>query len=529
MAIQQGQGPNITPILAIIAAPFLAIWIGFQVAEGKYFLLGGLLVAAICLVILGFAGRHLLSFGIALATLDLWAAPIGFKMNAMEQAGALMFTFWLLIFWRKDYNPDAPTAFRKLPSWGFFRFIVFVACGYAFLHFLFNKWNPYEYLAFGFNGAIKTYLQVYGPFLMIVGALDFRLLLGLDEKGSRRILAIFTLAYLVVFIARLIYTIRFGPQTASGLDMAEEQQSLKAISIPVINVWDNVYTLRTVGPAATLIGATFLFCHRTRRRSFIPFLLVILGLAGSAISAGRAALFFSMTFLTLAALHAGRKVEVLMGTAFLGLLAIILATLPVNLLKDMPWHVQRSIGLLRPDLKTDATSGIQGSSDMRRKYFHYALDYWREGDPRLILLGRSVGEMQAQDIKSFEIHNESQVMFFAIRRIATHNGLTDTLIGWGAIGYILNLLVWVSCVYMLFKLNSLYTRGSHGDCWSFIAMTFMAFWLIYMHIGGSYVWAIAIWLALVALVQKDGLKLVPKLELASNSDAPSNIERKSRG
>jgi len=103
-------------------------------------------------------------------------------------------------------------------------------------------------------------------------------------------------------------------------------------------------------------------------------------------------------------------------------------------------------------------------------------------------------------------------MEFAVRRLSTHNGLTDLLLGWGLIGYLLNVAMCISCFVMLFSYLRRFRQRSHGACWIFSAAVFMAFWLVYTHIGGSFVWPLAIVFVLIAMSQTDGLEGRPNLD-----------------
>jgi hypothetical protein len=109
------------------------------------------------------------------------------------------------------------------------------------------------------------------------------------------------------------------------------------------------------------------------------------------------------------------------------------------------------------------------------------------------------------DVMSFVLFNDLAQMEFAIRRLATHNGLTDFLLGWGFFGYLLNLLMCVTCIIMLFSYGRNFNKNTHGSCWLFIAAVFLLFWLVYTHVGGSFVWPLAIVFVLLALSQTDGL------------------------
>ncbi len=114
--------------------------------------------------------------------------------------------------------------------------------------------------------------------------------------------------------------------------------------------------------------------------------------------------------------------------------------------------------------------------------------------------------MQDADVQSFVLSNEKETVFFGIRRLATHNGITDMLIGFGIIGYLLIILISIGCIIALNSYQKKFESGSYGDCWLFIAKIAFGFWLFYTHLGGNFVWAISIWLVIIAMLQTDGLK-----------------------
>jgi hypothetical protein len=142
---------------------------------------------------------------------------------------------------------------------------------------------------------------------------------------------------------------------------------------------------------------------------------------------------------------------------------------------------------------------------MRWNYFKFAWEHYTSGDTRMILFGRSVGQMDGVDVMSFVLFNDLAQMEFAIRRLATHNGLTDFLLGWGLFGYLFNFLMCVACIIMTFSYSRHFKQNTHGSCWLFIAAIFLSFWLVYTHVGGAFVWPLAIVLILVGLSQTNGL------------------------
>lgn len=508
---------NIWPIVALIFAPFLALYLGNVVANEDYILLALMTVAILGAITMSIAHRHLLAIGFSIAILDLWAAPGGFKTSAMEQSGAITAAFWLIVFWRKNFNRQSPIEFRKLSTYDTFRFLVLISCIYAGLHFLYNMSAPFDELAFGWKGATKAYLQVFGPLLMVIATLEARLFPPVNARASRNLLRLFFALFLVGLGIKLIYTIRFGAVTESTLDFNEKIEAARAFFIPGINVWDNFYTLRSLGPAATLIGATFMFIS-TDKRKLLPMLLLLLGVAASLLSGGRATVIFALFLASIAMFRGGHQAAIFAAMGVLIAAIALILLLPEEVLRQTPWHVQRSIGLIRPDIQSSAVSTIEGSTDMRKDYFRFAWDYWSSGNARLIFTGRSVGQMDASDITSFVNYNEAAKMFFAIRRLATHNGLTDLLIGWGALGYFFIIISWVACFMFLHRYNDCFKPGSYGDCWIFVAKVYFAFYVCYMHIGGSFIWPLNIWLIIIALVQTDGLKIAATLQPVKYSE-----------
>ena len=497
-------------LVGLLAAVFFGVLIG----ESDWTVLAIIASVVILASVAQFTVRHLLAICLVLVTLDFWMAPTGFKLSPMEQIGILSAACWLLVCWRRGFNPSAPTAFFELKSYRFFQNVTLVAGAYAAAHFIYNMVDPYDELAFGWKGASKTYAQAFGAFLMIVVLARARLLFPINAKYSLVLLRVFLAALVVCVTIGVARAVMIGPEQETGLSLQEKSDLLKLFLIPGLNAHDNVYTLRQLGPAAVLIGSTFFFARPANLGPFLPLAITALGFMGCLVSAGRASLVFASVFLV-AAMFYSRRGPLAFGIG--GLVAVVIAVVmivPPNYLKEAPWHVQRSVGWLRPDLRTQATEGIKDSSDMRLRYFTFAWEHYSSGDARLILFGRSVGQLDSIDVLSFLTYNEWAQMEFAVRRLGTHNGLTDFLLGWGLFGYLLNIGMAISCIIFLFTYSKRFSRNSHGGCWLFSAAVFLAFWLVYTHVGGTFVWALAIGFVLIALAQTDGLKLAKPSPIA---------------
>jgi hypothetical protein len=489
-------------LLGLLAALFFGILVG----ESNWTVLSAIAGVILIATVAQFTLRHLVAFCLALAAIDFWAAPAGFKIGPMEQVGILAGACWLLVCWRKNFNPTAPTGFMSLKSWRWFQTIVFVSAAYAVAHFAYNAIDPYDELAFGWKGATKSYAQTFGAFLIIVLVVRSRLLVPLSSKDSEQLLRLFFSMLIISVSIGIARALTLGPIQETGLTLEEQSQVQRFFTIPVVNAYSDVYTLRQLGPAAVLVGSTFLFSRPANMSRFLPFAVMVTGFVGSAFSGGRASIVIAGAFLLLALCQAKKAG---MAFAFSGLAAIFLSFIvlvPVAWLKETPWHVQRSLAWLRPDLSTQATEGVEGSTNMRVDLFKYAWQRYTSGDPRLIVFGRSVGQMEYADVMTFQLYDDLGRKEFAVRRLATHNGMTDFLLGWGLIGYLLNVGMCVGSIILLFSYNKHFKPATPGSCWTFIALVFMAFWLLYTHFGGAFVWPLAIVFVLIALAQTSELK-----------------------
>ena len=492
--------------LLMLLGLLVAMFFGILVGESNWTVLGAIGFFILVAALGQSTVRHLLAICLVLVTLDFFMAPTGFKIGPMEQIGIVAAFTWVLVCWRRNFNPAAPTAFIELRSWRFFQNTVLLAAAYAGAHFVYNMIDPYDELAFGWRGATKSYAQTFGAFVMILLLVRARLLFPINAKYSVILLRIFLLMLMVSVMIGVARAILSGPEQETGLSLEEKSEVLRLFLIPGLNAHDSVYTLRQLGPAAVLIGSMFFFSRPANLGPFLPIAITAFGFLGCLVSAGRASLAFASAFLVLVMFRT-RRGPLAFGVA--GVASVVVAfilVLPASVLRETPWHVQRSVGWFRPDLRTQATEGIEGSSEMRWRYFKFAWEHYASGDARMILFGRSVGQMDSVDVLSFVLYNELAQMEFAVRRLGTHNGLTDLLLGWGLIGYLLNMAMALGCIILLLSYLKWFSPSSHGACWIFSAAVFLGFWVVYTHVGGAFVWPLAIGFVLIALAQTDGLK-----------------------
>jgi hypothetical protein len=514
----------IVRVSLLLLGLLVALFLGVLVGESNWTVLSAIVALILIASVAQFTVRHLLAICLALVTLDFWMAPTGFRISPMEQTGIVAAFAWLLVSWRRHYNTGSPSAFLQLHSWRFFQNVVLVAAVYALAHFIYNLVDPYDDLAFGWKGASKAYSQTFGAFLMIVFLVRARLLFPIRASASVTLLWLLLATLIIGTVIGTARALLQGPEQEMGLSMEEKSELLRLFLIPGLNAHDNVYTLRQLGPAAVLIGSTFFFCRPRNLGPFLPIAITSIGFFACMVSAGRASLAFAFTFVAAAMFRAKRGDLAFAVVGVFVILVSVILILPVSTLRESPWHVQRSIGWFRPDLRTQATEGIEDSSDMRWRYFKFAWEHYSSGDTRMILFGRSVGQMDGVDVLSFVLYNELAQMEFAVRRLGTHNGLTDFLLGWGLLGYLFNICMAVSCIVLLFSYSKLFESNSHGGCWLFSAGVFMTFWVAYTHVGGAFVWPLAIVLVLISLAQTSGLKSSSLTQIAPNQEPAGSTD-----
>jgi|GEM_PF-6535625 len=465
---------------------------------------------ALCSVIFTVAvgQRHLVGMCLLIACLDFTIAPLGFKIGAMEQTGILTFLVWLSVFWRKQVIAAVPTACANYHVYKLFRMCVILMGCYAVLHFAFNGMFPYDEGAWGLNAASKVYAQVFGVFVMIVAILDSRIGVKRDGYKNKTLMGFIFISLLLAIVLRSVLFFRYGGSIADYQDefsnRFEANSALNyALHIPIINLVDSPYTLRVLAPAACLVGSVFFFLPKGRYRPPILSLsLVACGILGSLLSGGRAALVFSLVFISVGALYSRRIMFVLASAAAAVLVFATVLVVPETMIESLPYYAQRSVGWLRPDVKSDAILGIKGSTDKRLDWLKYSWDYWSKGDARLLVTGRSVGSMDAQDVAGYLNYNDSVTMWFAIKRLSTHNGFMDLVIGFGLIGYFFVMLSSILLVGLLLHHQKASRNDPQVGAWSFIAAVFLMFWIAYTHFAGSNIWSLCIWFAIIALVQK---------------------------
>jgi hypothetical protein len=507
-----------------------AVMAGLLVGESQWMPLAVVSAVVFAMLVSGRAVQGLASVCLALATLDLLIAPFGFKVAPIEQMGAFAAACWCLVFWRKGFNPYPAKDFTALRSYTLFQAAVCVALVYATTHFIYNFLYPYEDLAFGLNAAAKTYAQVFGSFALVVLLSRVRLLTVMDKHRSTRVLWLFFACLLVSTSVGLVQVLVIGSQLPSASTSGDQSEAYRLFTIPVINAYNSFYTLRMVGPAAVLVGCVFLFNRPKDLPVFLPLATTFVGFVACLASGGRASLGFAAVFILTSAIHARRAHLAFFAVAICAVMMAILHVLPSSLIKDSPFYFQRSVALLRSDLQSKAAEDIRGSSDWRWRYFTYAWDYYTSGDARLVLFGRSVGKMDSTDAFTLALDDEFAAMKIAVRRLWTHNSLTDYLLGWGLFGYILIMAMCLTCIGMLFAYLKVFRPRSHGACWLFIAGSYLSLYVVVTHIGGTFIWPLAIAFILVALSQTDGLpnkllKVHQGNEVGTNGEFRSLRER----
>jgi len=487
------------PFLVIVVGSLLALYLGATIGETNVFALKILIALMAMILAVIISNKYLVFIAIIIATLDLWAAPLGFKTQPLEQIIGLSGLLFIAVVWHRSKLASDPYSFEGMHSYSIFRVLTYIACVYAGLHFLYNMFFPYALQNFGIQGASKTYLQVYGGFLLIILGFHFQLFRKIEEKSSIMLFYCFCASFLCLSIIHAIGTIRYGLAPLEQLDAETVSNLRKAFHVPVLEVWNNFFTMRIMGPIASMICSVMLFFPINRKVSIISFITLLFSVGGSAASGGRASIIFSIGFIILVAFISNKKAIGIAITGALILCTSILLVLPASMIEMFPWNVQRSIALIRPNDLQAGRASILHSSQERQRWFDAAIHYWSSGDMRLLLTGHSVTSMDQRDHYAFAMRDNQARLQFGIRRLATHNVISDLLLGWGIIGYLLNISVWISCIFFLFNLRRLQSGSQMSRNWTLGAILGLSFYVAYSHLGGSWIWPICIVFTITAM------------------------------
>jgi hypothetical protein len=233
---------------------------------------------------------------------------------------------------------------------------------------------------------------------------------------------------------------------------------------------------------------------------FLSVSVLGLGLLGSVVSGGRAAVLLALVYAIIVALIY-RRVILIFASMCLVLLVVLFANIFSKFINnDMPIFVARPLQYVMIE-KGSSMRSIENSSDYRTTLFIEALKEWKD-DSRVFLFGRSVyTAMDYTEVKRIVGDKESFLMV-NINSGTCHALLPSVLIQYGIFGCLLYYLVY--CMMFWFFLRSFQVAKRDGyseelKIISFVLTLSTGLGIITATIGGS--WFGAFHILMVILIK----------------------------
>ena len=426
----------------------LALMAGFSVAEGNYMqmaMYAGALVGSIYALFLNQGWIH---FGFLWGCTCFLMQPIGFSIGTMEVGCLLAAIYIFMNGWRKSAFDSTPVASHFKPFVG----CVILLILYCGIHFLYNRTDPWNNEFISWKTAAKQYLLMTGGFLLISVAVSMPKSCWQLKNPVIPLAWCLLIGNLINIAIRGYATFVMGAGQVDIITGMEFQ--IASFHIPILNLTDNIYALRTLAPLSAVMATAMLtskaaYARRNSNR-LLAVVLFVCALAGAMLSSGRATLIMVIFLSILLLLMRKRYVAVALATV-----ASILFIVSARALYEyddrlISAGLQRSLAMIPGMGMERAKASIDSSSDWRTQLFYMALDDWKQS-PRTILTGRCVYEFTERD--SLRIAGDdvsSYTMITAVRRGATHTVLTDLLVTVGLVGLLLYLTTYgalLSAIY----------------------------------------------------------------------------------
>lgn len=312
-----------------------------------------------------------------------------------------------------------------------------------FIYQIANPYNPYE---FSMKQSFKAVIGFAGPFIVMFfwcinsSAFVFRI------KSTNSIL--FTiLIILVAHIGFRIYLISIGVLNEGEDRMSSEEVSIYYSFFRVVSI--SPFSLRMLGPLAVTLGifiAMNLSADKVRGRETsstfkISVILVLLGLIGSLVSAGRGSIILSLMAIIVAAIYYRRYVAILFSLAAISLVVGLTNIFSHVMHDNIPTAINRTLSLLVISDNSISSRSIQSSSDWRGELADMAYDEWIS-DSNIFIRGRGVYEFSYLDINSTLLEGGyTGKMISALKTSNVHNGILSIALKFGLLGVILNYIL----------------------------------------------------------------------------------------
>jgi hypothetical protein len=485
--------------VVVVAAMLGAVYIARAIVDQNSLILFVMVATVLGLLYLLKLYQYTWQIALFACSIGCTCAPLGFKISSIELSAVLVVALLSIAWWRKDLIMHYQL--RRQPVTIIFFCALFLLLIYAVCHFYVYWRYPFLPAEYSVRNSLKQMFQSYVPMVVVLVVMLKPGMLRLGRHITKTLVFI-TLFSLILDIGVKCYSVFIqGPGVFGDKDNAR-------LFIAGINLMENIYILRLLGPFAVLLGM-FLLAERNKNANcgvykVVLGLMVLLGLVGSLLSGGRLAVILCILFAVVALLIKKRILALLcMGMFCGGVIAVINLFSNQIFVNNMPERIKRTLYLVSFDRNANALQhakgSIQSSSEWRKELFIRSIKEW-QSNRTVIWFGRDVYAFNDDDLLGMSIKGVYEGgMDSSLRRGATHNLISDLLLIYGLIGAILYYLVLVSMVFfLLFILRKIPKEWSERNI-VLITLISLIYWIAYAQIGGTWFSDNLAWLVAVCI------------------------------
>lgn len=425
----------------------------------------------------------------------------GFRLSSQQYAAAILLIYGIIIF-LLGRNPYPNPAFLKRVNGKGLFICSGVLLFYGALSFALNKTLPFDGGSYTTINMLKAYASTFAPVVVLFLAIRMPYTFRVGKNAISTIIWILAIG-LVLNFANTIHLFRQGYGGFSIL--TDESGDVGMFYIPLINATLGVFTMRVLAPTAVIFAFAFL-CQPGwfKAQALLLKVLVVsvlgMGLLGSVVSGGRAAVLLSLVYAVIIAFIYRRIILIFVAMCLVFLVVLFANIFSKFINNDMPIFVARPLQYVMIE-KGSSMRSIENSSDYRSSLFYEALKEWRD-DSRVFLFGRSVyTPLDYTEMKKIVGDKESFLMV-NINSGTCHALLPSVLIQYGIFGGVLYYLVYCMMFWYFLRSYQIAKRDGYSEelrIISFVLALSTGLGIITATIGGS--WFGAFHILMVILIK----------------------------
>jgi len=425
----------------------------------------------------------------------------GFRLSSQQYAAAILLIYGIIIF-LLGRNPYPNPAFLKRVNGKGLFICSGVLLFYGALSFALNKTLPFDGGSYTTINMLKAYASTFAPVVVLFLAIRMPYTFRVGKNAISTIIWILAIG-LVLNFANTIHLFRQGYGGFSIL--TDESGDVGMFYIPLINATLGVFTMRVLAPTAVIFAFAFL-CQPGwfKAQALLLKVLVVsvlgMGLLGSVVSGGRAAVLLSLVYAVIIAFIYRRIILIFVAMCLVFLVVLFANIFSKFINNDMPIFVARPLQYVMIE-KGSSMRSIENSSDYRSSLFYEALKEWRD-DSRVFLFGRSVyTPLDYTEVKKIVGDKESFLMV-NINSGTCHALLPSVLIQYGIFGGVLYYLVYCMMFWYFLRSYQIAKRYGYSEelrIISFVLALSTGLGIITATIGGS--WFGAFHILMVILIK----------------------------